>query len=194
MAKESSIAPKERINVTFKPATGGAMEEIELPLKIAVVGDFLFRHDERTVLERKPVSINKNNFDDVLAKQNLNMKISVPNHLLDKKDGSYAESLVVDLVIKNLRDFTPEGVAKQVPELQKLLDLREALVSLKGPLGNVPAFRKTIEEILKDPAQRNQVLKELAAANNGSSAGAGNETDSETGSDENNHDDDRDKN
>ena len=30
MAKEGSVAPKERINVTFKPATGGAQEEIEL--------------------------------------------------------------------------------------------------------------------------------------------------------------------
>ncbi|MDR1397815.1 MAG: type VI secretion system contractile sheath small subunit [Desulfarculales bacterium] len=193
-ARESSIAPKERINVTFKPATGGAMEEIELPLKIAVVGDFLFRHDERNILERKPVSINKNNFDDVLAKQNLNLKISVPNHLLDKKDGTFAESILVDLEIKNLRDFTPEGVARQVPELQKLLDLREALVSLKGPLGNVPAFRKTIEEILKNPAQRDQVLKELVAANNEIGTDTGNKSDSEASNDENNHDNDHDKN
>ena len=34
MAKEGSVAPKERINVTFKPATGGAQEEIELPLRM----------------------------------------------------------------------------------------------------------------------------------------------------------------
>ena len=31
MAKEGSVAPKERINVTFKPSTGAAQEEIELP-------------------------------------------------------------------------------------------------------------------------------------------------------------------
>ncbi len=30
MAKEGSVAPKERINVTFKPATGNAQEEVEL--------------------------------------------------------------------------------------------------------------------------------------------------------------------
>ena len=34
MAKEGSVAPKERINITFKPATGGAQEEIELPLGV----------------------------------------------------------------------------------------------------------------------------------------------------------------
>ena len=46
--KESSVAPKERINVTFKPATGGAVEEIELPMKVMVMGDFLQRHDPRS--------------------------------------------------------------------------------------------------------------------------------------------------
>jgi type VI secretion system protein ImpB len=40
MAKEGSVAPKERINVTFKPATGGAQEEIELPLKLLAIGDY----------------------------------------------------------------------------------------------------------------------------------------------------------
>ena len=40
MAKEGSVAPKERINVTFKPALGDVKEEIELPLKLLVVGDF----------------------------------------------------------------------------------------------------------------------------------------------------------
>lgn len=52
MAKEGSVAPKERINVTFKPATGGAQEEIELPLKLLAVGDYTHRKDERKVEER----------------------------------------------------------------------------------------------------------------------------------------------
>ena len=32
MAKEASVAPKERINIVYKPATGNAQAEIELPL------------------------------------------------------------------------------------------------------------------------------------------------------------------
>ena len=50
MAKEGSVAPKERINVTFKPATGGAQEEIELPLKLMVLGDFTQRADDRKII------------------------------------------------------------------------------------------------------------------------------------------------
>ena len=65
MAKEGSVAPKERINITFKPATGGAQEEIELPLKLMVLGDFTQQVDERKVEDRKPINIDKNNFDEV---------------------------------------------------------------------------------------------------------------------------------
>jgi len=45
-------------------------------------------------------------------------------------------------------------VVRQVPELNKLLELREALVSLKGPLGNVSSFRKRIQTLLDDDQQR----------------------------------------
>jgi type VI secretion system protein ImpB len=158
MAKASSLAPKERINVTFKPATGGAMEEIELPLKIMALGDFLQRHDPRRLLDRKPVQINEDNFDDVMEKQELGLQFSVPNRL---RDNAEDEVINVKLNVRSLRDFTPEGVGRQVPELCKLLELREALVSLKGPLGNIPAFRKAIEGVLADDHQREMVMREL---------------------------------
>lgn len=160
MARESSIAPKERINVTFKPATGGAMEEIELPMKVMVVGDFIHRYDERPLTDRKPVAINKNNFNSVMEKQSLSLQLTVPNRLVDDSDSS----LSLDLAFKGLRDFEPEGVASQIPELKKLLELREALVSLKGPLGNMPAFKKAIEEALSDKGQRDRIMGELGIA------------------------------
>lgn len=47
MPKEGAVAPKERINITFKPAVGGAQEEVELPLKLLVLGDFIQREDLR---------------------------------------------------------------------------------------------------------------------------------------------------
>ena len=158
MAKASSLAPKERINVTFKPATGGAQEEIELPLKVMVMGDFLQRHDPRRLLDRKPVQVSKDNFDDVMEKQDLGLQFSVPNRL---RDDAKDDDLNVNLQVKSLSDFSPEGVARQVPELNGLLELREALVSLKGPLGNLPAFRKAIEEVLSDQRQREAVMREL---------------------------------
>jgi type VI secretion system protein ImpB len=158
MAKEASIAPKERINITFKPATGEANDEIELPMKVMVLGDFLQRHDQRNLIERKTVSINKNNFEEVLSKQELALKFVVPDRL---RDNAAECDIPVNLNFKSMRDFEPAGIAEQIPEMLKLLKLREALVSLKGPMGNIPSFRKAIEEVLTDSRQREQLISEL---------------------------------
>ena len=158
MAKEGSVAPKERINVTFKPATGGAQEEIELPLKILAIGDYTHRKDERKVEDRKPISIDKMTFDEVLAKQDLQVTLSVPNRLQDETN---SEELAVDLRVGSMKDFNPASLVEQVPELKKLMVLRNALIALKGPLGNTPAFRKAIEGVLADDESRNRVLGEL---------------------------------
>ena len=40
MGKEGSVAPQERVNITYKPATGGASDEVELPLKMRFIGDY----------------------------------------------------------------------------------------------------------------------------------------------------------
>lgn len=157
MAKRASVAPKERINVTFKPAIGDAQEEVELPLKLLVAGDFWQRDDPRPIEERKPINIDKDNFNEVLAKQNLSIELAVPNRLSEEND----DELAVRLHLASLRDFSPEGIVNQVPELRQLLELREALVALKGPLGNLPAFRKVIESVLTDDASREKILKEL---------------------------------
>jgi type VI secretion system protein ImpB len=158
MAKEGSVAPKERINVTFKPATGNAQEEIELPLKLMVLGDFTHRADDRKVEERKPISIDKDNFDEVLNQQKISLTMSVPNRL-QEEGGS--DELAIQLAIDSMKNFNPASVIEQVPELKKLMELRDALVALKGPLGNAPAFRKAIESVIEDSESRSRVLGEL---------------------------------
>ncbi|SDR99816.1 type VI secretion system protein ImpB [Halopseudomonas litoralis] len=161
MAKEGTVAPKERINVTFKPDTDGASDEIELPLKLMVLGDFTQREDDRNIEDRKPIAIDKATFDEVLAKQELNLTFNVPNRLQDE---ATREDLAVNLQINSMKDFNPTSLVDQVPELRKLMELRDALVALKGPLGNAPAFRKAIESVLSDDDSRERVLAELGLA------------------------------
>ncbi len=57
MAKEGSVAPKERVNIVYRPETGDAKEEVELPLKLLVMGDFSQKTDDRMVEDRDPVNI-----------------------------------------------------------------------------------------------------------------------------------------
>jgi type VI secretion system protein ImpB len=160
VSKEASVAPKERVNIRFQPATGNAKEEVELPLKLLLIGDYTQRADDTQVEERPLVNIDKDNFDDVLKSQKLSLDLSVPNVL---EEGSENGNLSVSLKFDRLREFEPEQVVQQVPELRKLLELRQALVAMKGPLGNVPAFRKAIQNVLDDEGARQRLLDELIA-------------------------------
>ena len=162
MSKESSVAPKERVNIRYKPATGNAREEVELPLKLLMLGDYTLKADETAIEDRKLSDINKDNFNDVMRSHDLSVDMNVDNKL-EETEGAEPEQMPVSLKFETLKDFEPENVARQVPELNRLLELREALVALKGPLGNVPAFRKMIQGMLDDSDQREKLLSELTA-------------------------------
>lgn len=157
MVKEASVAPKERINIIYRPATGDAKEEVELPLKLLVMGDFLERPDDRPIDKREPINIDKDNFNEVLKAQGLSLNLTVPNKLSGKPD----EEMNVKLQFESVRHFEPEAIVEKVPELKRLIELRDALRSLKGPLANVPEFRRKIQELVKDETARKRLLKEM---------------------------------
>jgi type VI secretion system protein ImpB len=157
MGREGSVAPKERVNITYKPATGNAQEERELPFKILSVGDFTGKKDERPVEERKPVNIDKDNFNEVMGAHNLGLDMQVE----DKLSGDEGAEMPVSLRFDSLKDFGPDRVAEQVPALRQLLQLRAALTALKGPLGNIPTFRKKLQGLLGDDEARKRLMDEL---------------------------------
>jgi len=121
------------------------------------MGDFTGKPDDRLVEEREPINIDKDNFNEVLKAQNIQIDVTVPNKISGEPD----EDMNVSLKFESLKDFGPESVAKNTPELNRLMELREALGSLKGPLSNIPAFRKKIQELVKDEDAREKLLKEL---------------------------------
>lgn len=157
MAKKASKAPKERVNITYRPATNPA-ESIELPFKMLILADITGEQDDRPFEEREPKRIDKDNFTDVLRETQVKLAVNVPNRL---EAGEDPGELAAELKFESLRDFTPGGVAQQVPEMAKLLELREALSALKSPLGNRRDFRKKIEEILEDKDSRARLMAEL---------------------------------
>lgn len=156
--QEGTIAPKERVNIVYRPATGDAKEEVELPLKVLVMADFTHAEDERAVEDRKTINVNKDNFNDVLGAQNISLDMKVSNKLANAEADS---QMAVNLKINNIKDFEPDQIIKQVPELAKLLELREALKALKSPLSNVPEFRKKVQALVADESAREALLKEL---------------------------------
>ena len=153
---EATVAPKERVNIVYKSNTGDQSEDIELPLKLLMLGDFAGKPNDEMLEDREPININKDNFSDVMSGLKLSLDMNVKDTL--SEDG---QDLPVHLDIKSIKDFSPDNVASQMPELRDMIEMRKALQALKGPLGNVPAFRKTIQRILNEDDTRAQMMKEL---------------------------------
>jgi type VI secretion system protein ImpB len=152
MAKDGSVGPRSRINIKYTAAIGDAQKEIELPLRMLVMGDFTGRQDGTPLADRKAIGVNKDNFGEVMSQQKLGAKVAVK----DKLTGDPDSQIAVDLKFDSLKDFTPGQVAHQVPELAKLMQVREALMALKNDL-NKADFRKKLEQLVTDPELRSKL-------------------------------------
>ncbi|MCE0844062.1 type VI secretion system contractile sheath small subunit [Buttiauxella sp. A2-C1_F] len=150
--------PKARVNIKLDLHTGGAQKKVELPLKLVVMGDYSNGQESRPLSEREKININKNNFNSVLSEFSPTVNITVENTLTG--DGS-EES--VRLSFSEMKDFEPEQVARQIPQLKAMLAMRNLLRDLKSNLLDNVTFRKELENILKDPSLSNELRDELNA-------------------------------
>lgn len=75
---EGSVAPRERINISYVPKTDGQTAEVELPLNMLVVGDTGNTQETSPLDERQAVSVNKHNFGAVMAEAAIGLNFTVP--------------------------------------------------------------------------------------------------------------------
>ena len=73
-------------------------------------------------------------------------------------DGS---DTAVELGFQQMKDFEPEQVARQIPELRALLATRNLLRDLKSNLLDNATFRQELERILKDETLSNELRNEV---------------------------------
>ncbi|HDP0319022.1 TPA: type VI secretion system contractile sheath small subunit [Salmonella enterica subsp. enterica serovar Concord] len=150
--------PKARVNLRLSLHTGGAARKTELPLKLLVAGDFSNGQESSPLSEREKVNVDKNNFDAVLSDYSPEVHLTVKNTLAD--DGSEDN---LSLTFRSMKDFTPEQVAAQIPQLKAMLSMRNLLRDLKANLLDNQTFRKELEKILLDPALSAELKSELSA-------------------------------
>jgi type VI secretion system protein ImpB len=150
--------PKARVNIKLDLHTGGAQKKVELPLKLMLMGDYSNGREARPVSERSKVNIDRNNFDSVLADFSPSLKLAVENTL-----ASDDSETSVELAFRSMKDFEPEQVARQIPQLRALLAMRNLLRDLKSNLLDNATFRHELERILKDDALSDELRAELAA-------------------------------
>jgi type VI secretion system protein ImpB len=147
---DQGTAPGERLNIVYR---NDADEELELPLRMLFVGDFVGR-DERPIEDRVPVRIDRDNFAKVLAAHAPRLDLVVGG---GGPEG--ASAVRASLVFRQLSDFTPDGIAQQIPEVAGMLAVRAALTELKSTR-DVAAFRARLETMLDEPA-RGRILAAL---------------------------------
>lgn len=157
MSYQSEI-PKSRVNIKLDLHTGTAKKKVELPLKLLVAGDFSNGAEQRSLSERQKVNINKNNMNSVLAEFSPSVSMSVENTLAG--DGSED---AIRLAFRDMKDFEPEQVARQIPQLKAMLAMRSLLRDLKANLMDNTAFRRELEKILLDPSLSAELRGELSA-------------------------------
>jgi type VI secretion system protein ImpB len=147
--------PAARINLKLDVGKGNAKKKVELPLKMLCLGEFSFKKKDGRVADREKISINKNNFAQVMKSMDLSLDYKVENKLTGQGD------LDVHLKADSMDSFKPENVAKNVPELSRLLAARNLVKDLKSNLLDNREFRKRLEDIIKDPAAAKSLQEEL---------------------------------
>ena len=148
--------PKARVNITLDVETGGARKKLELPLKMLALGDFSGGKTKGRVADRERININKQNLEQVLKDFSPEANFTVDNAI--KNDGT---EIGVNLKFDDFKAFSPEQVAKQVPELDNLLAMRNLLKDLKSNLLDNGKFRRELERIVKNQPELEGLKAEL---------------------------------
>lgn len=148
--------PAARINLKLDVGTEGASKNVELPLKLLVMGDFTQQEKEGRLADREKISIDKNNFQQVMGDFGLNLSFTVENKL-----NNAGGEMQVDIPVTDMASFKPENVASAVPALSRLLAARNLLKDLKSNLLDNREFRRRLEELIKNPESAEKLRSEL---------------------------------
>jgi type VI secretion system protein ImpB len=149
-----------RVQITYDVQVGDAIELKELPFVMGVLGDYTGHPTEPLpkLKDRKFVEIDPDNFDRVLESMKPHLAFSVENKLSDDPN---AGQLKVDLNFKSMDDFEPGNIAKQVPPLKELLDLRTRLSDLRGSIQGNEKLEEALLNAVSDTDALNKIKAEL---------------------------------
>jgi len=148
--------PPSRVNIRYHNRVTG-QEKVELPLKLLLLGDYTFREDDTPLEDRKKISVDKDNFKAVMREQGLKLDFSVPNRLTGEEE----DDIDVELDVDSLAAMTPDEIVKHIPQLKKMVEMRNLLNELKARVVTNRKFRLALEKIVKDQGQLETFMQEL---------------------------------
>lgn len=159
---------KPRVHIKYEVETGGAVEVKDLPFVVGIMGDFA--GDPTAPLkplgERKFTTIDRDNFNEVMASLNPGLNLRVENTL--QGDGS---EFAVNLAFNSIEDFEPARVAEQIDPLRKLLQTRNELRELLTKTDRSVPLENLLERILQNSEELRAFSGELGTAPPAADAG-----------------------
>lgn len=152
---------KPRVHITYDVETEGAVVQKELPFVVGVLGDFSGDPSEplKPLNDRKFIQIDRDNFDQVLARMTPGLKMKVDNTLAD--DGS---QMSVELAFKSMEDFDPAAVVARVEPLRKLMDARNQLRDLLSKADRSENLESLLEKILSNETDLKALGEQLGVS------------------------------
>jgi len=163
---------RPRVQLTYDVETGGAMQKVELPFVVGVLADLSGQPSQphRPLKERKVVTIDRDNFNDVLAKSAPRLAMKVENKLTGG-----GNKLAVELNFKHIDDFEPARVAEQIGPLRELLEMRQRLTQLMSKMEGNDKLEQLLGEIINNTDKAREMAKQMGL-DAGASANAGDES------------------
>ncbi len=159
MAIQDEI-PKSRLTLRYKTEVNGQPEDITLPFRLLITGDFSLgtSKDRKVDLEERRIrNIDGTNIDSVMKDMGIKLKFSVAN----KIDPEHSEDMDIELPIESMNSFSPDEVAKHVPKLRGLLMMKRLLEEVLSNVDNRKEFRKLLNELLSNEQALAKVLEQL---------------------------------
>jgi type VI secretion system protein ImpB len=149
---------KPRVHITYEVETEGAEILRELPFVVGIMGDFSGDPTQplRPLSERKFIQIDRDNFNEVMARMTPGLNLRVDNKLAD--DGS---EMAVNLKFNSIEDFEPARVAEQVPPLKALLETRNKLRDLMSKVDRSEQLENLLEQVLTNESELKSLSDQL---------------------------------
>ncbi len=153
-----------RVQITYDVETGGAIQMKELPFVAGILADLSGKPEEALpkLIDRKFVEIDRDNFNDILASITPRLTFQVDNKLADDNT-----KFNIELKFKNIDDFGPVQVLKQVEPLRKLFEARQRLSDLLTKLDGNDNLDKLLSEVLENTEGLNEIKAATEAAPEG---------------------------
>jgi len=150
--------PKSRITLVYRTKINGQPEDVKLPFRVVVLGDFSQGSSKDRQLdldERTMRSVTGSNINELMK----DMGMSISFEVDDKVSADGQGKMQVELPIDRMKSFHPDEIVHHVPKLKALMLLRKLMMEMQSDIDNRKELRRTLYELFSNKEQLQKLLE-----------------------------------